>query len=200
MRKFIFQAVLLMSLLFCGVLTSCHKSLVKPGAVPVYYSNSRAVELLPTSAMTMSMDMAQHLEGTFIKDDGSETSFDGDTWVRANDSILSVFLFSGLGTTIAELTYAGDSVVFESSVMDVKKMKAEYVLADLQVCFYPFEPLKENFEKAGFEFNEEKNENDFVRTLSENGMLIMKAQRKGSEILLVNELRRYRYHITLGSN
>ena len=189
-----------MSLLFCGVLTSCHKSLVKPGAVPVYYSNSRAVELLPTSAMTTSMDMAQHLEGTFIKDDGSETSFDGDTWVRANDSILSVFLFSGFGTTIAELTYAGDSVVFESSVMDVKKMKAEYVLADLQVCFYPFEALKKNFEGAGFVFEQELDGDDFVRTLSENGTTIMNVQKKGSEILLVNELRRYRYHITLGSN
>lgn len=181
-------------------MAGCHKSLVKPGSTPVFFSDSRSVGLLPTSAMKVPMDMPQHLEGTFIKEDGSETSFDGDTWVRANDSILSVFLFGGFGTTLAELTYVGDSVSFESSVMDVKKMKAEYVLADLQVCFYPFEALKENFEQSGFEFTEVLNGDDFVRTLSEDGTLILKVEKKGLEINLVNELRRYKYHITLGSN
>jgi len=184
----------------CLLLAGCHKSLVKPGSAPVFYSDSRSVELLPTTAMKTPMDMPQHLEGTFIKADGSETHFDGDTWVRANDSILTVILFGGFGTTIAELTYVGDSVSFESSVMDVNKMKAEYVLADLQVCFYPFEALKENFEQSGFGFSEEKNGDDFVRTLSESGKTILKVEKKGSEINLVNELRRYKYHITLGSN
>lgn len=181
-------------------MAACHKSLVKPGSAPVFYSDTHSIALLPTSAMKTPMDMPQHLEGTFIKEDGSETSFDGDTWVRANDSILSVFLFGGFGTTLAELTYVGDSVSFESSVMDVNKMKAEYVLADFQICFYPFDALKENFERSGFEFSEELNVNGFVRTLSENGKTILKVEKKGSEINLVNELRRYKYHITLGSN
>lgn len=199
-RSLGFYFTLLACLCVSVFMVGCHKSMVKPGSAPVFYSDSRSVGLLPTTAMKIPIDMPQHLEGTFIKEDGSETSFDGDTWVRANDSILTVILFGGFGTTLAELTYVGDSVSFESSVMDVKKMKAEYVLADLQVCFYPFEALKENFEQSGFEFAEELNGDDFVRTLSENGKSILKVEKKGSEINLVNELRHYKYHITLGSN
>ncbi|MCF0222455.1 MAG: DUF3261 domain-containing protein [Fibrobacter sp.] len=150
--------------------------------------------------MKESVDMPQHLQGTFIKEDGSEANFDVDTWVRANDSILSVFLFGGFGTTLAELTYTGDSVSFESSVMDVHKMKAEYVLADLQVCFYPYEALKANFGQSGFTFVEELQGGDFLRTLSENGKPILKVEKTGNQIILVNELRHYKYHITLGAD
>ena len=85
--------------------------------------------------------------------------------------------------------------------MNVEKMKAEYLLADFQICFYPFEPLQKNFEQAGFEFSETRSgaENaDFVRTLSENGKTILTAKKTGAEIRLVNDLRGYSYHITLG--
>lgn len=113
------------------------------------------------------------------------------------------------GTTVAELTYAKDSVSFVSSLIDVEKMKAEYVLADFQACFYPFETLRKNFEKSGFAFTETRGnlENsassesaDFERVLSENGNVIFRIVRKSGEIVFVNELRHYEYRITLGSN
>ena len=117
-------------------------------------------------------------------------------------------LFSGFGTTIAEITYGRDSVHFESSVMDVEKMKAEYVLADFQVCFYPYKALKDNFEEAGFVFEESRGSTnggandsaalDYVRTLKDGNTLVLTAERKGKEITLVNSLRHYSYHITLG--
>lgn len=182
------------------LLVACHNALVKPGAAPVFYSDVHSVQLLPTKAMQGSIDMPQHLEGYFAKPNGDTSSFEGDTWVRANDTILSIHLFSGFGTTIAELTYTRDSVAFESSFMDVEKLKAEYVLADFQICFYPFEALKQNFEKSGFEFSETTEGSGFERVLSENGTVILKAKKTGSEIDLVNELRKYRYHITLGEN
>lgn len=181
-------------------LMACNHSMVKPGVTPVFYSDSRSVTLLPTHAMTSSIDGPQHLEGTFSKADGTESRFEGDSWVQANDTILTVMLFSGFGATIAELTYAKDSVSFSSSVMNVEKMKAEYVLADFQTCFYPYESLRNNFERSGFEFEERRNGDDFVRTLSENGTTILKVEKKGPEIILVNELRHYNYHITLGTN
>ena len=187
-------------LLACALLlVSCSRSNVKPGTAPVYYSDSRSVALLPTSAMTEKLDMPQHLRGEFTQQDGSMKSFEGDSWVRANDSVLSIMLFSGFGTTIAEITYGKDSLHFESSVMDVEKMKAEYVLADFQVCFYPYKALKDNFEAAGFVFEEARGPApDFVRTLKDGNTLVLTAQRKGKEITLVNNLRHYSYHITLG--
>ena len=200
-------------------LVGCSRSNVKPGTAPVYYSDNRSVALLPTSAMTEKLDMPQHLRGEFTQQDGSLKSFEGDSWVRANDTILSIMLFSGFGTTIAEITYGKDSVHFESSVMDVEKMKAEYVLADFQVCFYPYKALKDNFEAAGFVFEESRGGSnggidggtidgtgasekgptlDYVRTLKDGNTLVLTAERKGKEITLVNSLRHYSYHITLG--
>ncbi|MCQ2098976.1 MAG: DUF3261 domain-containing protein [Fibrobacter sp.] len=187
--------------LCCLFFGACHKAVVKPDStVPVFYSDGRSVQLLPTQAMSGSIDMAQRLEGHFAKPDGDTSSFSGDTWVRANDSILSIHLFGGFGTTIAELTYTKDSVSLSSSFIDGEKMKAEYVLADFQVCFYPFDALKNNFEKAGFEFREKVEGADFERTLLEDGNTILLVKKSGSEIELVNELRKYRYHITLSEN
>ena len=188
-------------------LMGCHHSRVAPGVAPVYYSDTRSVELLPTTAMTEPIDMPQHIAGNFTKPDGSTDSFEADSWVRANDSILSITMFTGFGTTLGEITYERDSVKAESSVLDVTKMKAEYLVADFQVCFYPFVALKENFEKAGFTFVESREASadgevsaagDYVRTLKEGDRVILVATKKAREVSLVNELRKYSYRITLG--
>ena len=189
-------------------LVGCGSSNVKPGTAPVYYSDNRSVELLPTAAMTDPIDMPQHIAGNFTKPDGSTDSFEADSWVRANDSILSITMFTGFGTTLGEITYERDSVKAESSVLDVTKMKAEYLVADFQVCFYPFAALKENFEKAGFIFVESRDgvasdgevsaAGDYVRTLKEGDRVILVATKKAHEVSLVNELRKYSYRITLG--
>ena len=182
-------------------LVGCSRSNVKPGTAPVYYSDNRSVALLPTAAMTEHIDMPQHIAGSFTKPDGSTDSFEADSWVRANDSILSITMFTGFGTTLGEITYERDSVKAESSVLDVTKMKAEYLVADFQVCFYPFAALKENFEKAGFTFVEshgEASDGDYVRTLKEGDRVILVAKKTAREISLVNELRKYSYRITLG--
>ena len=194
-------------LAFLLALVGCSSSNVKPGTAPVYYSDSRSVELLPTAAMTDLIDMPQHIAGNFTKPDGSTDSFEADSWVRANDSILSITMFTGFGTTLGEITYERDSVKAESSVLDVTKMKAEYLVADFQVCFYPFAALKENFEKAGFSFVESRDASadgevsaagDYERTLKEGDRVILVATKKAREVSLVNELRKYSYRITLG--
>ena len=194
-------------LAFLLALVGCHHSRVAPGVAPVYYSDTRSVELLPTAAMTEPIDMPQHIAGSFTKPDGSTDSFEADSWVRANDSILSITMFTGFGTTLGEITYERDSVKAESSVLDVTKMKAEYLVADFQVCFYPFAQLKVNFEKAGFTFVESRDASadgevstagDYVRTLKEGDRVILVATKKAREVSLVNELRKYSYRITLG--
>ena len=186
---------------FLLFLVACHNARQVPGTAPVYYSDERAIYLLPTRSMTESVDMPQHIAGNFKKPDGSTDSFEADSWVRANDSILSIVLFSGFGTTIGEISYYRDSVKAESSLINVEKLKAEYMLADFQVCFYPFEALRENFEQAGFSFEEKRsgeNGADFVRTLAEKGNVIAVVRKNGKEIEYRNELRGYSYHITLG--
>ena len=185
---------------FLLLLVACHNTGQVPGTAPIYYSDERSVSLLPTAVMTQNLDMPQRIEGKFKKPDGSVDSFEADSWVRANDSILSITLFTGFGTTLGEITYSRDSLKAESSVMDVAKFKTEYLIADFQICFYPFGALQKNFEQSGFSFAETRSgsDTDFVRTLSENGKVILTATKTGHDLNLVNELRGYRYHITLG--
>lgn len=180
-------------------LFACHGTSVRPGLQPIYYTDERSVQLLPTESMQGSIDMMQHLEGRFVKG-ADTTSFEGDTWVLANDTILSIHLFSPFGTTVAELAYAKDSIVFKSSFMDAEKLKPEYVLADFQVCFYPYEALQKNFKKNGFNFVETSNGKNFERTLYENGRMILMVKKTGNEIRFSNKLRNYMYLITLGEN
>ena len=101
------QSILVILLL---LLVACHNTRQVPGTAPVYYSDERSVSLLPTSSMNQKIDMPQHIVGEFRKQDGSTDSFEADSWVRANDSVLSVVLFSGFGTTIGEISYLRDSV------------------------------------------------------------------------------------------
>ena len=192
------------SILFCAtlfLLVACHNMHQVPGTSPVFYSDGNAVSLLPTSSMTEGIDMPQRIEGRFVKPDGSTDSFEADSWVRANDSVLSITLFTGFGTTLGEITYARDSVKAESSVMDVAKIKTEYLIADFQICFYPFDALRKNFEQAGYVFTETRSgagNTDYVRTLADNGKTLLTARKSGTEIHLENVLRGYSYHITLG--
>ena len=104
-------------------------------------------------------------------------------------------LFGDFGNTIAELIYTEDSIHFESSWMDVKKIGPEYILSDIQFCYYPKEALERNFSKAGFSFVEEKRENVLVRKLFERGVPILEMERTEKKISLKNELRHYAYSI-----
>ena len=212
MRLGLRNIVLACCMVCAAFFASCHHALVRPNSTAIYYSDSKYINLLPTTSMDRSIDGIQHLDGTFSKnptvqdaqEDSASNSFSGEVWVRANDSVLSITLMGSFGVTVAELTYANDSVSFASSAIDVEKMKPEYVLADFQACFYPYESLRENFEKSGFTFTESKSageqSSDFERILSDDGKVILRIIYKANEIDLINELRHYKYHITLGSD
>ncbi len=156
----------------------------------IFYSDAHFVSLISPQENSFFTEENQHILGTF-----GNRSFSAESWMRLNDSTIHLMLFGNLGNTLAELIYTKDSVSFKSSLLDVKKIKPEYILADVQFCYYPREVLERHFQAAGFSFVEENRENVLTRKLLENETLILKMEKTAKSILLKNELRNYSYSI-----
>lgn len=156
----------------------------------VYYSDSRYVHLLSPESFQNSVEEKQHIAATY-----GERKFSAESWMLLNDSLVHLMVFSPVGSVIAEIVYTEDSLFMESRWMDAQKVKPEYVVADIQFCYYPANALKENFRAAGLEFDESAEGNATVRTLSENGELLMKMERLDGVLSLENFLRHYSYRM-----
>ncbi len=181
-----------LALLACAlVAVGCSSQRALAGSsARIFYSDARSVPLIPPWENTLFTEENQHLSGTF-----GDRNFSGESWMLLSDSTIHVMLFGNIGNTLAELVYTKDSVSFESSVMDVKKVKPEYILADIQFCYYPKEVLERNFSAAGFSFVEERRGKVLTRKLLENGTTILRMERTANRIFLKNELRDYSYSI-----
>ena len=118
--------------------------------------------------------------------------------MRVNDSLLSLVLFSSFGNTLAEVTYTRDSIRFNSTVMDMGKIKAEYIVADIQLCYYDMAVLKPHFESYGFTLTETTDEGTIIRKLSKGNTDILTIRKTGNTIELNNSLRHYSYTVTGG--
>lgn len=156
----------------------------------IFYSDERSVPLISPEKNSFSVEENQHVSGRF-----GDRSFSAESWMRINDSTIHLMIFGNIGNTLAELVYTEGSVSFKSSLIDGEKIKPEYILADIQFCYYPKEALERNFLPAGFSFVERRQGNVQVRELLENGRLILKMERTSSRIFLKNELRNYSYSI-----
>lgn len=180
--------------MLCLFILSCHSGKVTPGTSPVYYTDDSYVELLPTQSFKQFIDVPQHIDGHY-----GEKDFSMDGWARMNDSIINIHLFSAFGTTVGELRYTNDSIVFKSSFIDSEKMKAEYVVADIQLSFYDFETLREHYNRYGFTLTQNFESGRTVRTLSRNGTTIASIEKSGQVTTFKNMLRNYSYIITTGA-
>lgn len=189
-RIIIAFATVLVGMTLCG----CHNAHGSLSAMPVFYTDDASVELISINKNKISIDAPQHIEGAY-----GEKTFSMDAWMRMNDSILNIVLFSGFGNTVAELKYTSDSLKFESTVMNAEKTKAEYIVADIQLCYFDMAVLKPHYEAQHFLLTEATNGNESIRTLAKDGKDILTITNNGSTIQLKNTLRNYSYTITTGS-
>lgn len=173
---------------------SCHNSHSSLSTMPVYYTDNAPVELVNIGLNKVKIDAPQHIDGTY-----GEKTYSVDAWMRMNDTLLNVVLFSSFGNTIAELKFTSDSLKFESSVMDSKKGKAEYIVSDIQLCYFGMEVLEPHYKAYGYTLTQETEGDSTKRTLSKGGKEILTVTQSGNTIVLMNTLRNYSYTITTGS-
>lgn len=175
------------------VVCSCHNSHTTLSTTPVYYVDDTPIQLLDISQNKVTIDSPQHIEGSY---DGKNYSV--DAWMRMNDSVLNIVLFSSFGNTIAELKFTGDSLKFESSVMNTKKGKAEYIVSDIQLCYFDMSILEPHYKAGGFTLTQDIEGSTTKRTLAKDGKVILTITKEGNTIQLKNLLRNYSYTITTG--
>lgn len=180
---------------FCFFLTSCNNNPHKIQTSPVFYTDNVSVPLLAPKNFTHSIDALQHIDA---QHNGKNYSMDAA--LQMNDSLVYLVLIGSFGTSLGEIYYAGDSISFKSSVIDAKKTKAEYIVADIQLCFYDFKILASHFREYGFFLEQKFKDGVETRTLYKGKEAIVSVEKNEETVSLQNLLRNYSYKITLGKN
>ena len=96
-----------------------------------------------------NVDKVQLLQGSF-----GENSFTINSYLQADSNGIFLSLFNDLGSGMGDLNYDGNAVLFESSIFP-KKLKAEYIIADLQFAYYKVEALQQALSLLGLDFSSE---------------------------------------------
>ncbi|GHU80481.1 hypothetical protein FACS189468_0390 [Spirochaetia bacterium] len=177
------------ALLLVVCLLSCA---AKPGGAsfaPVYVTNRAKYVLLPPSALEAPLDMAQQIAGSWGKEE-----FLMDAWVRAGPGEIALVLFNSLGATLGDLSFSDEALSFSSSFFP-SSLKAEYIVADFQFCFYRIDALVPALKgltlevelQDGPSFTRE------IRRILEGKKLIIEIEKTRDMVRYTNHLRGYAY-------
>jgi hypothetical protein len=158
-----------------------------PHAPRVYLTDTRTVEVLPPAALGGELEAYQQIEGSFR----GETYY-LDAYVQADREHFVMAAFNSFGTRVFEMEQAGGTLRFSSTIVP-GNMKAEYILEDFQLCFFPSEPLRRSLESAGLSFVERQEGEERVRTVSGDGRLIIEIRTTPGQVSYRNLLRGYQY-------
>jgi hypothetical protein len=153
----------------------------------VYLTDTRTIELLPPSASGGAFESYQQIEGSY-----HGQTYYLDAYVQSDGERFVMAAFNALGTKVFEMEQTAGSVRFSAS-FSPGNMKPEYILADYQLCFFPFEAVRRNLSLAGLAFEEKDDGDARVRTVSSEGRTIIEIRRTAREVRYTNLLRGYQY-------
>ena len=151
----------------------------------MYLTNESQFFLLPPSGIEKSMDMPQQLTASY----GGSDYF-VNSWLKADETGIEMSLFSDFGTNLAELTYREGEISFSSLVLP-KSLKPEYIVADLQLCFYKPALLGPALQQCGLVLETPGNK----RRILKGNDLIIEIEKSQTTVKLVNHLRGYTYTV-----
>jgi hypothetical protein len=183
-----FQAFFLILLL-----VSCKTQAKYSLYAPVAITDRRNFFLLPPQAIEKPLDMPQQVSGRY-----GEQEFIMDSWVQANERGITIALFNSFGTEAGYLAFTGEAVSFFSSVFP-PALKAEYIVADFQFCFYRADLLSQALKDSGLRLVVEISGGDGieesreVRTIFAGKERIVEIVKTDSAVSLENFLRGYSY-------
>jgi hypothetical protein len=144
--------------------------------------------------------MAQRISGSYGKAD-----FIMDAWVRADETRIAMVLFNSLGTTMGDLSFDEGALSFSSPFLP-SSIRAEYIVADFQFCFYRPDALSRALKNCGLRLSVEPGihpEGSGVasreegagerRTIYEGDKRIIEIEKNASFVRYTNYLRGYAY-------
>lgn len=188
--KKILSALIITGLIFS--ILSCASTKKVPGSKisPVYITNSKKFYLISPEAIQKILDSQIMLDGSF----GNKT-FTLLSYVQADDSGIFISLFNDFGTGMGNLSYDGKQVSFESAVFP-KKLKAEYVLADLQFAYYKPEAIQKTLSQIKMTLEVSESDEKEIRLVKNGNQIIEEIVRESNVVTITNKLRGYQYILT----
>ena len=154
---------------------------------PVYVTNRKRVALLPPSAIGAPLDAVQHITADF-----RGQAFAADCLLVADERQLFMTVLNDFGTTLATLAYDSSGVSFESSVFPAQ-MKAEYVVFDVQLCFFRPDALMAALMAASLRMEVASERGAEIRSVYDGRKEIIRIEKTAGRIVYQNLLRGYRY-------
>ena len=163
---------------------------------PVYVTNSKKYYLIEPSKIEKEIDSYLALKGKF-----GVNEFTCLSMLQMNDKGVYLCLLSDFGTTLGELSYDGKKVDLECALLP-KRMKGEYIVADLQFAFYRLDEISKTLSKIGLSVNATM---DFatadnlsvkeVRSIMKGNKCIERITKTDKYVLIENLLRGYSYEL-----
>lgn len=161
------------------------------GLNPVYLTNKKRVTVLSPSAVERPVDVMQRITADF-----RGRAFSSDCLLVADEDQLFMAILNEFGTTMGELSYDGENTVFESSLFP-PQLKAEYVVFDVQLCYYRADVLREALSAAGLRFvvgtSDGDSSNTETRSVYDGKKEIIHIEKTADKIVYKNLLRGYSY-------
>ncbi len=192
-HNFINKILILLSTSIFLISCSTTKSIQKSEINPVYITNTKKFYLLSPENIQGNIDKVQLLQGSF-----GDNSFSINSYLQADSNGIFLSLFNDLGSGMGDLNYDGNAVLFESSIFP-KKLKAEYIIADLQFAYYKSEALQQALSLLGLDFSSETLEDGTkVRLIKNKNNIIEEIKQKDGVLTIENKLRNYKYVLTEG--
>ena len=173
-----------------GVLCSCGSVRHAAAGVnlnPVFVTDRATFHLLPTAMREKNVDAVQHISAKF----GSR-EFESDCLLIADGEQLSLTMLNELGTTVGELNYNNDLVVFNTALFP-SAIKAEYIVADVQFCLYRADALRAALEEIGLRFEVAAADGGETRRIFDGEKEIIHIEKTAERVAYTNVLRGYGY-------
>lgn len=185
-RRILTVLLLFTVLLFC----SC-TSTRKYDSSAVYLTDTSSFSLLSTSSMETPYESYQLITGSFMG--GDPMAF--EAYILCDSSVIDISLFSSTGQSIATLIYTDEGITFSSAFISTESLRAEYVIADIQLLLYPLKPLQDALSSSGLLLSEREEGSSIVRTLHDGDEVIWYSVQEPHHIRVENLLRNYSYDI-----
>jgi hypothetical protein len=158
---------------------------------PVFLTDSAYYTLLPASEIEKPVDGAQQLTATF-----GRWNFVMEGWVKADESGIDMVIYNSMGAGMGSFSFNNAAVSIDSPVFP-QSIKAEYIAADFQFCFYNPQALKRALEKARlvFEISGSNINGAYteIRKIIAGKETIIEIHKTQNQIRYVNNFRGYSY-------
>jgi len=156
----------------------------KPLTLPnVWLTDKSKYILLPPEDIEHPLDMPQLVSASYGGKD-----YYLNAWVKADETGVNMTMVNELGANRGELSYRNGEVIF-SSAMFPPSIRAEYIIADFQLCFYKAAALRQALEKCGLSFED----NWTNRRILQGKNVIIEIDKTRNVVRFVNYLRGYLY-------